>query len=156
MEVWKIYEPYPVYSVSNLGSVRNNKSGRILNPSLDSHGYKKISIGSAAFRISKGVHKLVGEVFLENPNNYTDLDHINRDRLDNRVENLRWVSRSENCANREYKNQTGERCIHHSYGGKFKVDLRWKGTQRITKTFPTLEAAIEFRDSYYRNGPQMD
>lgn len=149
MEVWKIYEPYPIYSVSNLGSVMNNKSGRILNPALDTHGYKKITIGSAAFRVSKGVHKMVGELFLENPNNYEVLDHINRNRQDNRVENLRWVSRSTNCANREFINKTGERCIYHSYGGKFKVMLRRKGEQRVSKTFPTLEAAIEFRNTHY-------
>ena len=46
------------------------------------------------------VHRLVAESFIENPHNYSEIDHINQDKLDNRVENLRWVSKSMNQHNR--------------------------------------------------------
>ena len=44
-------------------------------------------------------HRLVAETLLENPNNHNEIDHINRDKCDNRVTNLRWVSREDNMRN---------------------------------------------------------
>lgn len=45
------------------------------------------------------VHRLLAIAFIPNPNNYTEVDHIDRDRSNNALENLRWVSREENCLN---------------------------------------------------------
>jgi hypothetical protein len=53
------------------------------------------------------IHRLVGIYFIENINNYKEIDHINRNSLDNRVENLRWATRSQNTANRvKFKNSS--------------------------------------------------
>lgn len=43
------------------------------------------------------VHRLVAECFIPNPDGKTEVDHINTNRSDNRVENLRWLTRGENC-----------------------------------------------------------
>ena len=45
-------------------------------------------------------HRLIATQFIDNPNNFTDVDHINHDRTDNRIENLRWVSHSDNNFNK--------------------------------------------------------
>lgn len=45
------------------------------------------------------IHRLLMNTFVENPNNYSDIDHINRNSLDNRIENLRWCTRKMNMAN---------------------------------------------------------
>ena len=45
------------------------------------------------------VHRLVAEAFIDNPNGYTEIDHLNRNKLDNSVANLRWVTHSENMRN---------------------------------------------------------
>lgn len=47
------------------------------------------------------VHRLVAQAFIENPNNNPEVDHHNRNRLDNRASNLHWVTASENSKNRD-------------------------------------------------------
>ena len=59
-------------------------------------GYQSYSINGKSIE----GHRLVAEKYLPNPHNYPQVDHINRVRHDNRVENLRWVTRQENCENR--------------------------------------------------------
>ena len=58
-------------------------------------GYLQVNLSG----IPKLVHRLVAEAFIPNPLGLTDVDHINGNRADNRIENLRWVSHKENCNN---------------------------------------------------------
>lgn len=62
------------------------------------NGYLSVNLGTKNRNIL--VHRLVAETFIENPDNKPQVDHINRNRKDNRVENLRWVSTKEQCENR--------------------------------------------------------
>ena len=94
-EIFKFYKksggykaPVKIYEVSNLGRVKIN--GEIVEPYI--HG-KYLKIGT--FQI----HRAVAELFIPNPENKPCVDHINTDPLDNRVENLRWVTHKENCNN---------------------------------------------------------
>ena len=66
-------------------------------------GYEATSI---PFRGDCLIHRLVAEAFLPNPLGATDVDHIDGDKTNNRIENLRWVSHKENCnnPNTKYKN----------------------------------------------------
>jgi len=59
-------------------------------------GYRAYSINGKSIE----GHRLVAENYLPNPENKEQVDHINRVRHDNRVENLRWATRQENCENR--------------------------------------------------------
>ena len=111
------------YSISNFGNVRNDKTGRIMSPRLDTRGYLQCGITKNSKRNHYSIHRLVAIAFLENPDNLLEIDHINQIKTDNRVENLRWCSRSNNCRNR--KKQDG--CSSNYQGvGWHKQHNKWK------------------------------
>lgn len=84
------------YSVSNTGVIRNDERNTILKPMLSTSGYYYVHLVVERKKYTQYVHRLVGQCFISNPNNYEQIDHINGNKLDNNVSNLRWVSVSTN------------------------------------------------------------
>lgn len=107
-EVWKDIEGYEGrYQVSNLGRVKSLKrkvpngensfriiKEKILKTSKKSNEYIKVNLSGKSYR----VHRLVATAFIENPNNYDEINHINGDKRDNRVKNLEWCTREYNMS----------------------------------------------------------
>jgi hypothetical protein len=89
------------YSVSNFGNVINNFTHEPVKFLVNNTGYFYI------FLICKGtisdkvflIHRLVAEIFIPNPENKSDVDHIDGNKQNNNVNNLRWCSHSENMMN---------------------------------------------------------
>ncbi len=104
-EEWKDIEGYEgLYQISNYGRVKSlnyKRTGkeRILKPTKDSNGYFTVNLRINGTTKSFKTHRLVAKAFIPNPENKSEVDHINTIRDDNRVENLRWVTREENCNN---------------------------------------------------------
>ena len=152
MEVWK---PYGSYEVSNLGNVKG-KFGKILKPGLHSRRYLQITICENGNKKNMNVHRLVALCFLENPENKPEVDHINRKKTDNRVENLRWVTGSENTRNTgvHSDNKSGHKHIYTTF--KNGCNECWRiyiGYLKIQKCFKkskyTLEQVLEERSKLY-------
>lgn len=96
--IWKTVEEYPYYEVSDNGDVRAKKTKRKMKPQVDKDGYLYVKLYDKNNNKYKHyrIHRLVLETFLGNPEDKPEVDHINKDRSDNRLENLRWVTRKEN------------------------------------------------------------
>ena len=104
-EIWKDIEGYEgKYQVSNYGNVRSlmyhNTKGikRIssLKPATDGKGYLRCALSKNNILTTFKVHRLVAQAFIPNPLNLPQVNHLNGDKQDNRVENLEWCTNSMN------------------------------------------------------------
>lgn len=89
------------YEVSDDGKIYNTQTGRELKGTYATNEYHTVQLMIDGKSRSFLVHRLVAQAFLENPENYPVVDHINRDKHDNRVENLRWTTQSKNSQNKD-------------------------------------------------------
>lgn len=98
MENWKkifIDEKETNYSVSNLGNVRNDNTKKLLSQRTQ-QGYKHVTLSIDKKQKSCRVHRLVAYAFIDNPDNKPYVNHIDCNRSNNNVNNLEWVTPSEN------------------------------------------------------------
>lgn len=96
-EQWREWPQDPRIMVSNMGNVVSGKRGgwHPLKVRYNNRGYQMVGAGSD-HSPSRYVHRLVAETWMPNPNHHKEVNHINGDKTDNRVENLEWTTRSEN------------------------------------------------------------
>ena len=131
-----------VYQVSNDGLVKSMarvKTGRILKPAANSAGYRSVGLYVNGKLNTRTVHQLVAQAFIPNPENKYAVDHIDRNKLNNHVTNLRWATRSENAINTAGKTNTGikhiSRAPHRGYPA-FRVQIQRGGKRVVNKQFP--------------------
>ena len=106
MEQWKYIEGYNgKYAVSNYGRIKSFQgiTERILKANKTRDGYAIVVMCINNKPKSYRVNRLVAKYFLENPNNYPQVDHIDENRLNNHVDNLQWMSARDNTTKSQGK-----------------------------------------------------
>ena len=153
---WRVITDLPNYEVSTDGQVRNRKKGRLLKTSPNGCGYLSVRLYKDNKGHTKKIHRLVGLTFLPNPDGKLEIDHINRNRTDNRLENLRWATSSENQQNtgRQSNNTTGFKHIKsRNTTDRWCIEIR-SSHKKICRTFNkskyTLEQVVDIRNNIYR------
>lgn len=147
MEIWKQIPDLPGYSVSNKGRIKKDSTGQIMVQSKNG-GYCRITI-------SKHIHRLVAQAFLDKPEESKCwVDHIDGDRSNNDVSNLRWVTPSENALSFGYhsriKNKKRSVRATHLDGRTILFESR----QAAAEYFGCSDSEILYGKVYQKNSPK--
>ena len=171
MEIWKPiiteYEDYTgLYEVSNKGRIKAlpklagsvQRKEKILKNQTDKGGYEYVILKKNKNNRHYKVHRLVAMMFIPNEENKKFVDHINTIRNDNRVENLRWVTKTENANNpltkeKVSKANKGENNAMYglrgeknpNYGRKFTEEHKQKIREKRSKPCMCIETGEVFQ-----------
>ena len=93
---WKKIKQNENYSINELGEIRNNLTGVLKTPFVNKQsGYKTVDLWKENKSTKYTIHRLIAEAFIPNPQNKPTVDHIDGNRLNNDISNLRWASYGE-------------------------------------------------------------
>ena len=154
-----------LYKIYEDGRVWSYKYNKFIKPFMNNTNYLRISLTKDKERYKFYIHRLLAINFIPNPLNRPQVDHIDRNRQNNDLSNLRWVTQAENQANtgvrinnilRE-KNIYPAKVLYPNKGG-YVVRIVRNGINK-TKYFKELEDAIDYRNSvlmYYEINNTFD
>lgn len=144
MEIWKSIEFDNRYQISTFGNIRRltTTGQKLINGSIGNRGYKYIQLQREGKRINLLIHQLVAKAFIPNPENKPDIDHIDRNKLNNRVDNLRWCFHKENMQNVVHSNKYGLNGVRFNNQTK-----KWQVSKKNQHFyFDNLEESIQKRN----------
>lgn len=93
----KVIESFPNYTITDSGIIYSKKSNKIMKQHLDKDGYLVLNLSNNGIKKQCRVHRLVAIAFIPNPEGLATVNHINHNKLDNRVTNLEWLSNYDNA-----------------------------------------------------------
>lgn len=160
-ELWRKISHCPDYSVSNLGRVRRDtkkrgaKAGRILKQGFHGAYHNIVLRNSKSEKVNAYVHILVGTAFLgDKPTSKHEIAHWNGNGYDNRIENLRWATRSENHADKHRHGtarvQCGEKNVNARLTWVIVKKMRESWEKGAVKTYIELGKVFGVNPSHAR------
>ena len=150
MSEWARIKGFDDYSVSKSGNVRNEKTHRILKPMISTSGYVFFHLVKEKKKYTKYLHRILGESFIDNPHNLPQIDHIDGNKRNNDLLNLRWVSVSENrtAYGNEQRAENRRRSVvaENEQGKRIVFDSR----KTAAEHFECLPSKIKYGHKYIR------
>ena len=145
LDTFQLPEPYQKYHINKDGDVYNTKTNRKLKWWMSKSGYKYLSLWIGGKQFNRSVHRLLGLTFISNPNQEPNIDHIDRNKLNNNLGNLRWASVQENCINKDYRYNplTNTKGVTPSKNGKrYNVTLFRNGRKIWLGVYDYIDEAM--------------
>ena len=154
---------YENYFISNFGNIKNSKTNKIMKPDTHKQGYKRITLSKNGKWKKFSIHRLVGIAFLENPDKKQMIDHIDENKSNNNVKNLRWCCQKENSYNKgiQINNTSGFKGVaYHKHKNKYQARITINGKLKHLGLFETAEEAsvayddkakVIHKEFYYKN-----
>ena len=141
---------FPNYLIYLNGKVWS-KYKKIYLSHCDCNGYRQVNLYKDGISKHHYIHRLLAEHFIENPDNLKEIDHIDRNKANNKLNNLKWVTRGDNNQNKDKQsnNVSGVKNISPC-GVGFEYQKR-VNHQKHRKWFKTLEEAINYKTNYEKN-----
>lgn len=136
MEEWRAVPGYEgLYEVSNMGNVRNVRRNKLLRLQKN-QGYIRVWLYKNGIQTGLRVHRLVAQAFLPNPDNLPEVNHLDEDKSNNRVENLEFCDRKYNVNYGTAKIRAKETAIKNGYctglsREEYKKKYRDKNKEKI-------------------------
>jgi hypothetical protein len=148
VETYKKIEGFENYSVSDHGNVINDKTGRIMKGTDNGRGYLRVYLTNNKTKQNKSIHQLVAAAFLLNPENKHCVDHIDNDKQNNNIINLRFATHSQNNQNKSIsiKNKSGTKGVFWNKNkNKWTAQITINGKSINLGSFLNKEDAINIR-----------
>mgnify|MGYP005714500305 CR=1 FL=1 len=141
---------YDNYLINQQGQVYSLKSKRVLSASKTGTGYFSVDLSNKGQSARHAIHRLVAQAFIPNPNNYPVVDHIDRNKTNNDISNLRWITHSGNRRNSIRPKTTDYPVGVFFHHGKYKARMRFDGKNRYLGSYSTPEEAGEAYEKKYQ------
>lgn len=138
-----------LYKINKNGEVWSCKRNIFLKAFMTTSGYLHYTLCVKFNMKQYSIHRLLGTHFIPNPDNLPEIDHIDQNKLNNKLENLRWISRSNNERNKKVRktNKTGYKHISpNKTGWSIFIGTYNKG---FSKKKYTLEEVVAIRNQKY-------
>ena len=111
VETFVKIEGFEKYEVSNLGRVRNIKSGKILKPQPDKDGYLRLGLYENNKKKKLFLHRIIATTFIYNPEGKPCVNHIDENKLNNDLSNIEWCTVRENLIHGTRTKRAAEKCF---------------------------------------------